>query len=484
MGTAVGTIKAGNIAAWEIDRRELVRPAPRLKAYSCLTHPNTRRTTDMIVNTQEHEARRLAYIRDAEKLIDRAEKAERDLTKSERGDFDRLLEKAENERTGPDARRAIGKLPDSDIAFRHIDSTHSTHSRGENPMYQSKNQYSLARAIRAAASNDWSDAPLERQASQETAEMLGRSPRGFFLPVNALAEQRDLTKGTAADGGYTVATDLLSQSFIDMLRNRMVTQMAGATVLAGLVGDVAIPRQTGGATAYWVTESGSPTESKQAFDQVPMTPKTVGAFTDISRKLLLQSSIDVEAFVRNDLASVLALAIDSAALHGPGSSNQPTGIASTSGIGSVAGGTNGAAPTWAHIVELESDVSVANADIGKLGYVTNTKVRGKLKTTQKAASTDSTMLWDNNSSPLNGYPAHVSNQVRSDLTKGSATDCSAIFFGNWADLLIGLWGTLDLLVDPYSGSTHGSVRVVALQDVDIAVRHSESFALFGDVLTA
>jgi HK97 family phage major capsid protein len=253
-------------------------------------------------------------------------------------------------------------------------------------------------------------------------------------------------------------------------------------MLTGLVGNIAIPRQTGGATAYWVAESGAPTESAQAFDQVTMSPKTVGAFSDISRKLLLQSSIDIESFVRRDLATVLGLAIDLAGINGSGASNQPTGVLNVSGIGSVAGGTNGLAPTFAHIVELETDVAVANADIGSLGYMTNAAVRGKLKTTEKASSTGQ-FVWEGGE--LNGYRAKVSNQVPSNLTKGTSSGvCSAIIFGNWADLIIGMWGGLDLMVDPYTGSTAGTVRVVALQDVDVAVRHAESFSAMKDALTA
>jgi HK97 family phage major capsid protein len=351
-------------------------------------------------------------------------------------------------------------------------------------------KYSIVRAISAAAAfmqgdaRAWNEASLEREASDAISERLGRRAKGFYVPNDVQVEKRDLSVGTDSAGGYTVSTDLLAGSFIDMLRNRMAVRQAGATVLSGLVGDIAIPRQTGGATGYWVAESGAPTESQQTVDQVTLAPKTCGAFTDISRKLLLQSSIDVENFVRTDLATVLALLIDLAALHGTGSANQPTGIAATSGIGSVAIGTNGGAPTWAAVVGLETEVATDNADIGKLAYITNAKVRGKMKVTPKVSSTDSIMLWENNNSPINGYPALCSNQVSSTLTKGSSTSvCSAAFFGNWADLVIGMWGVLDVLVDPFTGGTSGTVRVITLQDVDVAVRHAQSFAACLDLTT-
>lgn len=355
--------------------------------------------------------------------------------------------------------------------------------RGEN--YSLLNLIRANLAAREGRPDAWQIARREMEISDDISKRLGRQPQGFFVPMSALnVEHRDLVKGTPSAGGDLVATDVLAGSFIELLRNRMVVKQAGATVLGGLVGDVAIPRQTGAGTAYWLAESGAPTESQQAFDQVPMSPKTVGAFTDISRKLLKQSSIDVEMFVRNDLASVLSLAIDRAALHGDGTGNQPTGIASTSGIGSVAGGANGAAPTLANIVQLESEVAIDNADVGRLAYVTNSKVRGKLKQTEKVATTGQ-FLWENGPNPLNGYGAFVTNQVRSDLDKGTSTGvCSAIFFGNWADLVIGMWGVLDVLVDPYTGGTSGTVRVITLQDVDIAVRHAQSFAAMLDALTS
>jgi len=345
--------------------------------------------------------------------------------------------------------------------------------------------YSFLRAINALANpgdrKAQELAAFEREASDAFAGKHGRAASGFFVPSEV--QRRDLNVATTTAGGHSVATNLLAASFIDLLRNKMALTGLGAQFLTGLVGNIAIPRATGGATAYWVAESGAPTESQQAFDQVAMTPRTVGAFTDISRKLLLQSSIDVEGFVRNDLATVLALAIDLAGVNGSGASNQPTGILNTSGIGSVAGGTNGLAPTYQNMIDLETLVAVANADVGAMGYLTNAKVRGKLKSTQKVATYGDDFVWED--CIVNGYNATVSNQVPSNLTKGTSSGvCSAILFGNFADLIIGQWGALDLTVDPYTGSTSGTVRVVALQDVDIAVRHAESFAAMKDALTA
>lgn len=352
--------------------------------------------------------------------------------------------------------------------------------------------FSFVRALHALANpNDkraQEAAGYEREVSSAAAAKRGKDAAGIFVPTDVLrlhlgGQQRDLTVGTATAGGHTVATDLLAGSFIDLLRNKMVIMGMGATMLNDLNGNLAIPRQTGGATAYWVAESGASTESQQAFDQVALTPKTLGAFTDISRRLLLQSSIDVEAFVKRDIASVIALAIQSAAINGSGASNQPRGILNTSGIGSVVGGTNGLAPTWDHMVDLESALSTVDADDGTMAYLTNAKVRGKLKKTQRFSGTNGDPIWEKDRT-VNGYRAEVTNAVPSNLTKGSASAiCSAIIFGNFADLILGFWSGLDLTVDPYTNSTSGTVRVVALQDCDVAVRHPESFSAMVDALT-
>ncbi len=350
-------------------------------------------------------------------------------------------------------------------------------------------QFSFLRAINALANptdrRAQEAASFEFEASEAASAKMKRAAQGIMVPLEVL--QRDLVVGTDTAGGHLVATNLLSGSFIEMLRNRMMVARMGSTTLTGLVGDIAIPKQTGGATAYWVAEKGEPNESSAAFGQVAMTPKTVGAWSDISRKLLKQSSIDVENLVRSDLARALGLAIDLAAINGSGTSNQPKGILKTTGIGAVVGGTNGGAPEWDDIVALWSEVAIDNADVGATGFLTNSRVIGKLLTTEKATGTAKFIAERfpdaDGFTSLAGSRCGVSNQVPSNLKKGTANDCSAIIFGNWADLLVGMWGTLDITVDPYTNSTSGGVRVVALQDVDVAVRHEESFSVMADALT-
>jgi len=302
-------------------------------------------------------------------------------------------------------------------------------------------------------------AGFEIAASEAAAAKLGRQSRGITIPQEVL--RRDLSVGVATAGGNVVATELDTASFIDLLRNASALDQAGATVLTGLVGNVAIPRQSGAATAYWVAESGAPSESQQTIDQVSLTPKTVAAFTDYSRRLMLQSSIDVENMVRRDLAAVLGLKIDAAGLYGTGTNSEPLGLKLISGIGTEDFAND--APTFAEVVALESDVATANALLGSPVYLMNATMRGNLKTTKKDAGSG-IFLMENGE--VNGYRGVLSNQVAS----------GDLWFGNFADMLIGYWSGLDIMVDPYTNSTSGTVRVIAMQDVDVAIRHPESFS--------
>ena len=302
-------------------------------------------------------------------------------------------------------------------------------------------------------------AGFEIEASEAAAAKLGRQSRGITVPSDVM--RRDLNVGTATAGGNLVETELDAANFIDLLRNASALDQAGATVLTGLSGNVNIPRQSGSATAYWVAESGSPTESQQTIDQVALTPKTCGAFTDFSRRLLIQSSIDVENMVRGDLAKVLALEIDRVGLYGSGSSNQPLGLKDTTGVLTEDFAAN--TPTFAEVVALESDIAGANALLGSPVYLMNAAMRGALKTAEKATNTAQFIYTGDE---VNGYRAVVSNQVASN----------DLWFGNFSDLIMAYFSGLDLMVDPYTGSTSGTVRVVALQDVDVAARHGQSFS--------
>lgn len=344
--------------------------------------------------------------------------------------------------------------------------------------------YSLMRAINAQASGDWSNAGLEREASKAVEAQVGGSQRGgFFIPTEWQTRGTMVTTASSAIGEHLVGTDHMSGSFIEALTERLVVKQAGATVLTGLVGNVAIPKAGATATAAWVGEDAAASESSVGTAQVTLAPKTVTANQSISHQLLRQSAPGAEQMVTNSIINQIAIAIDTAALNG-GGSNEPTGI--------IAGGTNqhatatdGSAPTWDMINDLIKLVDVDNALIGNLSFVTNAKVMSALRTTGKQASGVEGNFILGMDNTLAGYSVYNSQVISSTNTKGSSgATLSAIVFGNFSDLVIGQWGTLEIVVDPYTNSTSGQVRVTALSDVDVALLHGESFSFTDEVIAA
>lgn len=344
-------------------------------------------------------------------------------------------------------------------------------------------EYSLVRAIRYHAFPDSAkyrrEAGLEQEASEAAEKLQPSQKRGsFVIPYDVLmhnfrmpraqyaAQKRDLVVGgdsspQVTDAGYyTVPTFTLSM--IDILRSRLVTEASGATVLTGLTGDVSFPRHDTAAEGYWLDENEDITESTQGIGQVPLTPKTVGALNEYSRKLLIQSSIDVENFVRTDQAAVIARAIDRAALEGDGTDANPTGVASTAGVGTQI--LTFGNISYSEIVNMWRDVANANADFGSLNWVSSVNVAAELMTTRKDAGSGIFLL---ENGMLAGYPLRNTTGITS----------TSLIYGNWADLLIGMYGGLDVLVDPYTASASGRVRVVTFQSADVAVRHAGSFSV-------
>lgn len=343
--------------------------------------------------------------------------------------------------------------------------------------------YSFRRLVNALANpadrRAQNDAAFEFEVSSASLQAQGRGLRvDAQVTIPAEVWRRDLFLGTASGtGSNLVATDLYASEFIEALRNKAQVIQAGATVLDGLVGNVAIPRRSGVSVAYWVAEGSAPTESTAvAFNQVTMSPKTVGAYVDYSRKTLLQTTPAIEGLMRSDLMEVIGLAVDLAAINGAGTAAEPAGILPTTAIGTSSMGAQAAALTWSAVVAAETAVAAGNADIGALAYMISPYVRGVMKTVAKGTTAGASGWLMEGDGSVNGYPCYVSAQVPTNLTYGTTTgSAKAAIFGNWRDLLIGMWSGVDILVDPYTAGSSGTVRIVALQDVDIAFRQTASF---------
>ena len=351
-------------------------------------------------------------------------------------------------------------------------------------------RYSFLKALNAASRGDWQNAGFEHEMSREMAHKSGKSPQGFFVPDYAwrpdmYTAKRELTVGTDGTGGYFAPSAQLGSEWIGALRSKMVLADLGMRTMSGLTTKIQIPK-IAAATAGFVAESGDVSDNTQVTTQLTMIGRTLGARSTISRLLLLESDPSIEQIVRDDLVSAISSKIQDVAIEG-GGSNEPTGVTKTSGIGSIAGGTNGQSPAWnTHVPTLVKEVEQDNAALndGTLGWLTNPKVKSKMAAVAKVSSSDSVMILNDPWTSLYGYPIKFTTDCPSDLTKGSASGvCSAMIFGDWSQVLLGAWGASpDVLVDPY-GNNDGGVKIIVFSEVDVAVRHAQSFAACLDVLT-
>jgi HK97 family phage major capsid protein len=327
-------------------------------------------------------------------------------------------------------------------------------------------RFSITRAI-AAVIDPRIDAGYERECSQEMARKLGRNPDGFYLPLGQLHERvLDYAAGQA-----TVPPEYLPGNFIEALRARSFVMRLGARVINDLVGNVSIPRLAASSTTAWIAGDGADglTASQPTLDNIQMTPKTVGALTVISRKMVLQGMPAAESLIRDDFAQLIATELDKAAISGTGVSNQPRGILNVAGIG--AGTYPLAGPDFASVVAMEGALMAANADQSGIAYLTTPTLAAQLKAKEKSTGSGQ-FVWnagaERGTGEMGGLPAYASSNMPLDN----------ILLGNFSDLLMGMWGALDISVDPNYDFAKGSIAVRIFASVDFAVRHPASFVAY------
>lgn len=349
--------------------------------------------------------------------------------------------------------------------------------------------FSFAKFIREAAGENGSqltgvEAEMAQEAEKE-AKRCGYKLTGVGIP-SLLLNSRMHIEGrafdgqnvtTPADGGYTVTSQMMYQ---EALRNRLILTQAGATYMGGLVNNIDLI-QGEAISMGWLDENEEGSDTKKQFSKVSVSPMRCFVNVPISKQLTIQSNLDIDRVIINDIMASHAELLETAALNGTGT-KQPTGVLNTDGIGSVTIGDNGGPITFKKIVDLETAIALKNADVSSMAYVTNAKVRGEAKTTLKSSNVAG-YIWE--SGEMNGYRALASNLVPSDLTKGTASrKCSALIFGDWSNLWIMGWGGLDLIVDPYTLKKFGAYEVTLNAYHNIFIKRKEAFAAIKDITIA
>lgn len=329
-------------------------------------------------------------------------------------------------------------------------------------------QFSILRAIRAVVERNPDLAPIERGISAKLQKQMGKAPQGFFIPSEVF---RRAFSTAASNGSGLVGTDHMASEYIAALRDKLVLSQLGIRYMPGLRNNVDIPKQTAATSAYWVAEGVAPEESNPQVGQILMAPHTVGGVTEITRRLLEQGSPEAAQLVQDDIALAIALKIQDAAFSGDGNNGKPLGILNTIGINEATISVPGS-PTWAEICNFAGEIDQYFVVGGK--WVLNNKSFSALRGTKRFPATgggDATMA------EINAGQKYVADELA--YTTGQLAAGTAIY-GDFSNLVIGMWSALDILVDPYTLSNKGSIRITGLQDVDIAVRHPEAFVVTDD----
>lgn len=292
----------------------------------------------------------------------------------------------------------------------------------------------------------------------ETERRTGRRAEGVFVPMSLL-EKRVNTTTSAPD---LIANTVRAGDYIGPLRESLLVRQMGVRVLSGLTGDVTIPRAGDGLTAAWVNENEAIPESNMTFNSITLSPKHVGALTEMSRQLIQQASPSIEQLVRDDLAYAVAKEVDRAIIAGDGV-KEPLGIVNRTGIQTVP-----ALPaSWADVLEMAQQLNAIN--VNPTAWYTSPGVMSGLRGTLKEAGLAGYIAEGGKIADL---PAYVSN----------AAPAATAILGDWSQVLLGVWGELDLLVNPYAETAYrrGGVLVRAMATMDVGVRHEEAFVVAPD----
>lgn len=335
-------------------------------------------------------------------------------------------------------------------------------------------QFSFLRLINALAKPGdvvaQRNAEFEIDACVAAEQKMNRAARGFFIPNEVLhdknLQKRELLAGSG-DGANLVPTILDSSSFIEFLDDAMVTVQMGARVLRGLDGIIKIPRRDAAITGGWLAEGADAGDVTPSYDQLTLQLKTYGLRVDLSRQLRLQSSMDVERLVREEISTSVAVALDGAALNGTGASNEPAGILNTAGVGITL--ITADQLSWANAMAMQGDVMAANAYFGSLGYVIHPTLAADAKARARDSGSGRFVMEGND---IGGFKALIT--------------ANAIFggkeraiFGNWGDLICAYWSPgIDVAV--HREFDDGKVRLLVFVDADIGVRHAGSFGITND----
>lgn len=295
----------------------------------------------------------------------------------------------------------------------------------------------------------------------------GVQAKGVLIPASLFNETRAAQTTTTAAG--IVPEDFRADQFVGLLRNSMVVRSLGARVLPNLRGDVVIPRQATTSTAQWLAEGDALSDTGLTFNNITLTPRHVGAITELSRQLLQQSNPSIESLVRDDFIQVVSLAIDKALIHGDGV-KQPEGLlTAATGTGTLA------TLSWATVLTVLQGLALKN--ITPNAWLTHPKVATILRKTLRESGLPGYLL-DNGQ--LAGVPVAVTNQL---AEKAGSPAKGRMIVGDFSEMIVGTWGSVDVVTNPFAEGpfSRGAVQVRILTTCDMVPRREDAFTVIDDI---
>ena len=384
------------------------------------------------MNSLELRDKKAALKNEAIQIIEAAKNEIRDLTEDEEKKVQAIKE---------EITRLQGELEALEAKLSG-DSDEGGEDNKEEKSKRQMKQFNLLTAIRNIANNQELDA-VSKAVINEGADEMRRAGISYQGQLQLPTESRSVT--VSAEGEDVVGVDVTN--ILEPLRAKNVLVQAGAKFMGGLVGDVQIPVMSPSAVS-WAGEIADSSDANISFDSVKLSPKRLTCYVDISRQFLNQS-LDAEAVIKADIINAINTKLEATILgNASGSTTQPAGLFHTTGSTATVSG-------FTDITDLESDVEDTNV-MGECAYIVSNKAKAALRTMAKGENTSANVM---ENGEIDGTPVYNTSNVYS----------TGIAYGDWSNLVIGQWGSIDLVVDPFSQAKNGCVRLVVNAYIDAAV---------------
>jgi len=407
-------------------------------------------------NSVELRQERAGLIQEANVMLEACKTEARDFTEDEQSSYDEkmnLIDKLKKDIETVERQESLNaeiatKTPKVEI-MENKDK--SSEVRG----------YSLFKALSGFMNNtlDGVEKELHDEAVAE-ARAAGRTINGLGIPSRLLEQRAEVTQ-TASGIAPTVV-----MGYQEALREASVFNQVGANILTGLSADTRLPI-TGKQAVAWEGEVDAAADGGAVFGKLDLTPIRLSSYVDISKQLLLQNGMGAQQAIVADLGRAAGAKIDAAMFAAADVTSAPGAIAATSGVGTFTEASYSAnASIMSDFVEAESALAVNEGLQGSLAYVANPVLMKDLKQSAQVAAVSAGVQGN----LVNGYPTYYTNGCTSD---GAAS--ADFLFGDFSKLFIGMFGGLDITVDPYSKAINGEVRLIVNQYIDWGVSQAGAF---------